>query len=116
MKKFSDAQRNLFQVYANTATQKRLQILKLPTLEYRRKRGRIIEVFKILNGLYNTAATEMFITNNERDTRRNPSKIVTKKTKTTARQIFFTVAAINDWNSLPETVISSDSVHVFKQD
>ena len=37
---------------------KRLQILKLPTLEYRRKRGRMIEVFKILNGLYDTAATE----------------------------------------------------------
>ena len=93
---------------------KRLQILKLPTLEYRRKRGRMSEVFKILNGLYDTAATEGFFTINERDTRRNPFKIVTKKTRTTARQNFVTVAAINDWNSLPETVISSEKVHVFK--
>ena len=92
----------------------RLQILKLRTLEYRRKRGRMIEVFKILNGLYNTAATEGFFTINERDTRRNPFKIVTKKTRTTARQNFLTVVAINDWNSLPDTVISSESVNVFK--
>ena len=74
----------------------------------------MIQVFKILNGLYDTAATEGFFTINERDTRKNPFKIVTKKTRTTARQNFFTVAAINDWNSLPETVISSESVHVFK--
>ena len=39
---------------------------------------------------------------------------MTKMTRTTARQNFSTVAAINDWNSLPETVISSQSVHVFK--
>ena len=93
---------------------KRLQIKKQPTLEYRRKRGRMIQVFKILNGLYDTAATEGFFTIKEKDTRKNPFNIVTKKTRTTARQNFFTVAAINDWNSLPETVISSESVHVFK--
>ena len=63
----------------------RLQILKLPTLEYRRKSGGMIEIFKILNGLYDTAATEGFFTINERDTRRNSFKIVTKKTRTTAR-------------------------------
>ena len=74
----------------------------------------MIEVIKILNGVYDTAATEGFFTINERDTRRNPFKIVTKKTRTTARQSFFTVAAINDWNSLPETVELSESVNVFK--
>ena len=40
---------------------KRLQILKLPTLEERRKRGRMIEVFKVLTGLYDIAATEGFL-------------------------------------------------------
>ena len=72
----------------------------------------MIEVFEILTSLYDIAATRGFFTINERDTRRNPFKIVAKKTRTTARQNFFTVAAINDWNSLPETVISSESVHV----
>ena len=74
----------------------------------------MIEVFKILNCFYDTAATERVFTINERDTRRNLFKILTKKTRTTARQIFFTVAAINNWNSLPKTVKSSESVHVFK--
>ena len=74
----------------------------------------MIEVFKILNDLYDTAATEGFFTINERDSRRNSFKIVTMKTRTTAGQNFSTFAAINDWNSLPETVISSESVQVFK--
>ena len=49
----------------------------------------MIEVFKTLNGLYDKKATEGFFTINERDTRRNSFTIVTKKTKTTARQKFF---------------------------
>ena len=92
----------------------RLKALKLPKLEYRRKRGRMIEVFKILNGMYDAAATEGLFTINERDTRGNPYKILTMKTKTTARQNFFTIAAINDWNSLPERIISSENVNIFK--
>ena len=92
----------------------RLKALKLPTLEYRRKRGRMIEVFKTLNGMYDAAATEGLFTINERDTRGNPYKILTRKTKTTARQNFFTIAAINDWNSLPEGIKSSENVNIFK--
>ena len=73
----------------------------------------MIEVFKILNGLYDTAAPERFFTINESDTRRNLFKVVSKKTRSTARQNFFTVAAINDWNSFLEKVILTESVHVF---
>ena len=47
---------------------KRRQILKLPTLEYRRKRGRMIEVFKFLNGLYDTAAIERFFLQSTKET------------------------------------------------
>ena len=75
---------------------------------------RMIEVFKILNGMYDAAATEGLFTINERDTRGNPYKILTRKTKTTARQNFFTIAAINDWNSLPEGIKSSENVNIFK--
>ena len=92
----------------------RLKALKLLTLEYRRKRGRMIEVFKILNGMYDAAATEGQFTINEKDTRGNLYKILTRKTKTTARQNFFTIAAINDWNSLPERIKSSQNVNIFK--
>ena len=74
----------------------------------------MIEVFKILNGMYDAAATEGLFTINERDTRGNPYKILTRKTKTTARQNFFTIAAINDWNSLPEEIKSSENVNIFK--
>jgi hypothetical protein len=34
-----------------------LRKLNMPTLKYRRARGDMIEVFKILNGIYDTHAT-----------------------------------------------------------
>ena len=35
----------------------RLRKLNMPTLKYRRARGDMIEVFKILNGIYDTHVT-----------------------------------------------------------
>ena len=46
----------------------RLKILNLPTLECRRRHGRIIEVFEIVKGLYDPAVSEDFSRLNERDT------------------------------------------------
>jgi hypothetical protein len=37
--------------------------LKLPTLTYRRKRGDMIEVFKMTSGIYDTSLPSLYITN-----------------------------------------------------
>ena len=48
----------------------RLKMLNLPTLKYRRKRGDLIQVFKILNGHYDINWEDFFTL----DTDRNPGR------------------------------------------
>ena len=49
-----------------------------------------------------------------KDTRGNSCKIKGKDTKDAVRKNFFTVAAVNDWSSLPEDVVTSESINIFK--
>ena len=56
----------------NPSYEDRLKELNIPTLEYRRRRGRIIEVYKILNECYDSKATDGLFELNERETRGNP--------------------------------------------
>ena len=64
----------------------------------------MIEVYKILNECYDRKATEGLFGLNERETRGNPYQLKTKKPRLAIRKNFFAVAAVADWNSLPETV------------
>ena len=75
----------------------------------------MIEVYKILNECYDRKATEGLFELNERETRGNPYQLKTKKPRLAIRKNFFAVAAVADWNSLPETVVRSDNVNAFKE-
>ena len=101
--------------YGNLSYEDRLRALNIPTLEYRRRRGRMIEVFKILNECYDRKATEGLFELNERETRGNPYQLKTKKPRLGIRRNFFTVAAVADWNSLPEAVVRCENVNAFKR-
>ena len=52
---------------------------------------------------------------NERETRGNPYQLKTKKPRLAIRKNFFAVAAVANWNSLPETVVRCDNVNAFKK-
>ena len=99
----------------NLSYEDRLKELNIPTLEYRRRRGRMIEVYKILNECYDRKATEGLFELNERETRGNPYQLKTKKPRLAIRKNFFAVAAVADWNSMPETVLRCDNVNAFKR-
>ena len=79
----------------------RLIRYKLPTLEYRRMRGDIIQVYKIINGDYDPLTTiSLFdITNfntNNINTRKNSStKLYKKQINTSLYLNFFTNRIIN---------------------
>ena len=77
--------------------------------------GRMIEVYKILNECYDRKATEGLFELNVRETRGNPYQLKTKKPRLAIRKNFFAVAAVADWNSLPETVVRCDNVNAFKR-
>ena len=99
---------------ASLPYEQRLMKLDLPTLDFRRKRGRMIEVYKILNGVYDKRVTRGMLMENDRITRGNQRKLVVQPSRTSTRGNFFTVRAANDWNSLPDDVTSAGTLDVFK--
>ena len=71
--------------------QERLQKLKLPSLMYRRIRGDMIEVFKILNNYYDPITTSSLLTlhKTKHNTRTNNNKLVKKSFDTKKFRMFF---------------------------
>ena len=86
---------------------------KIPTIRYRRKRGRIIEIFKILTGRYDYDATGKLFEISNRETRGINMQLI-PKSNLELRRNFFRTSAIDDWNTLPETVISPFSMDSLK--
>jgi len=64
----------------------RLSSLKLPSLEYRRFRGDLIEVYKVCHDLYDPKTTKSLITYNKSYTRSNDFKLMKNRVNTTSFQ------------------------------
>lgn len=96
----------------------RLQKLKLPTLAYRRVRGDMIEVYKMIQGVYDEECCNAVILWEDasgRHSRRGNSKMLFPRRATTAlRKNNFSIRTVKIWNSLPEHVISVPNVNSFK--
>ena len=90
----------------------RLRALKLPSLVYRRKRGDMIEVFKYTHGVYKVADPPVEVECTS--TRGHSFKLAKKRCQTSLRQKFFSNRVVNLWNSLPEDVVSCESINAFK--
>ena len=92
----------------------RLKFTGLSTLEARRKRGDMIEVFKILKGVNKLDSASWFELANNRRTRGHRLKLVKKRSRLDIRKHFFSQRVVNDWNSLPEVMVEAESVNSFK--
>jgi hypothetical protein len=91
----------------------RLMELKLPTLEYRRFRGDLIQTYKILHKHDNMDGT--FFTLNRNSTARGHSLKLSKyHCNTRLRQHFFSQRVTNSWNQLPEATVSATNINSFK--
>ena len=93
--------------------EERLRKLNLTTLIYRRKRADIIQVFKMLKG-YESLDAELFFTLDKSCTRGHSLKLVKPRAITRIRQYSFSHRIINDWNSLREGTVNSESINGFK--
>lgn len=91
----------------------RLEALKLPSLEHRRKRGDMIDTYKYVHGLYKVKSPK-FILSEARETRGNTMKIQKGNCRLNVRSNFFTQRIISTWNSLPDAVVAAPSTDSFK--
>jgi len=93
----------------------RLRILNLTTLEKRRKRGDLIEVYKILTGSEDIDSSTFFtVTSNEHGLRGHQYKLYKPSSHLNVRKNFFSQRVINDWNELPSFVVEAPSINSFK--
>ncbi|XP_069105880.1 uncharacterized protein [Argopecten irradians] len=102
----------------NLTYPERLRILKLPTLSYRRARGDMIELYKMINGIYDKEACtfiQLWKDVAERHSNRGNSKMLfPQQAKTQLRSNAFKIRTVKLWNSLPESVVSAPNINTFK--
>jgi ribonuclease P/MRP protein subunit RPP40 len=94
--------------------EERLKVTGLTSLENRRTRGDMIEVFKTLKGINKIEGNRFFVMANNNRTRGHRFKLVKARCRLDIRKNFFSQRVINSWNSLPEVVVEADSVNCFK--
>ena len=92
----------------------RLKRLKLPSLAHRRKRGDMIQTFKIIKGIEDIPSDRFFKLSNSSSTRGHSLKLEKPRCRTTMRLQHFSQRIINNWNSLPERVVAAKDVNDFK--
>ena len=90
----------------------RLAAIKNPSMRYRRMRGDMILVYKILRG-GNQSLRNLFMINESR-TRDHNFKLYKPLAQTTIRKHFFSIRVINNWNKLPYEVVNAVSLDSFK--
>ena len=94
--------------------QERLQALRLPSLEHRRRRGDIIEVWNIVKGVYRLDHDKLFVKAEDSATRGHKLKLRKEQSRLDVRLRWFSQRAVNDWNALPAHVIAGQTVITFK--
>ena len=97
----------------------RLRKLKLPTLVYRRHRGDLIEMYKMLNGLYDDDVLPQFdlredVVSCSRDNRKHSKQLFITRSNKDVRAYYFTRRVAPVWNSLSEEIVCASSVDTFK--
>ena len=87
--------------------------LALWTLEVRRNRADLIEVFKLVKGLVNNPF-DIFEKSTNSHLRGHSWKLNKSRCHMDLRKYFFSVRVVDRWNKLPQEAIDSTSVDVFK--
>ena len=97
--------------------EERLRKLKLPSLRYRRLRGDMVETYKIVSGIYDKRVTKDLLpthTSTQHQTRGHSRKLAKNRSRLDIRKHYFTNKVVEDWNSLPDSVVTAKNVKIFE--
>ena len=97
----------------NLSYEERCKKLGITSLEERRKRGDMIETFKILKGIENIDPNTFF-QRNENTRRGHNLTLYKKQCSKDIRKHSFSQRVVNSWNGLPHQVVNAKNVNDFK--
>ena len=97
----------------NLSYPERLRTLGMPTLEYRRLRADIVQVYKILNDIDKVDRTKLFPLVSYSRTRGHPIQLYKEKPRLNVRANSFSNRVVNT-RKHPENVVMAPSLNAFK--
>ena len=95
----------------------RIKLCNLMTLEDRRRRGDLIQTYRIIHGIDQIPVESLFTLadNTTRPTTRGHNlKFVKARFNLDIRKHFYSQRVIHDWNSLPEAAVNATTLLSFK--
>ena len=94
--------------------EERLRMLNPWSLEERRNRADLIEVFKSLRGLSAPSVRDLFTISTNHITRGHILKLTKRRCSLDLRKFFFSERVVGRWNSLDQSTVDSQTVNQFK--
>ena len=96
--------------------EQRLRELNLPTLKYRRARGDMIEMFKIVTNKYDKKVCDFIpiCVDRQQNTRGHKYKIEKRYARLNIKKNAFINRCVDMWNALPDTVVEAKTVKSFE--
>ena len=95
----------------------RLKKLELPTLVYKRLRGDMINVYKMMTGIYHSECCPKLTTTYEKTgiQGKHSKYLYQERSRLDVRKYCFTNRVVSIWNTLPEDVVMAENVNEFKR-
>ena len=117
-KKIENVQRRATKIVPclmNLSYDERLRKLRLPTLKYRRLRGDMLNVYKILNDDKKGSSHLLPLHESNHSTRGHDKKLQKNRYKCNFRKFSFSLRVTNNWNSLSKTTTNAVDINQFKK-
>ena len=93
----------------------RLRLLRLPSMQHRRRRGDMIMTYKIMTGKVNLDKGDFFsLAPNTTNRGSHIHKLAKPKATKTVRQNAFSTRVIDDWNGLTKEIVTAKTTNAFK--
>ena len=92
----------------------RLREMRLFPLTYRRMRGDLITLYKILHGEFGCTLTSTIEFNNRPGQRGHSCKLVQQRHDGVPKNVMYSDRVIRQWNALPKNVVEAPTMAAFK--